>query len=124
MADIPLNPRKDTLDKDLDKLVQVEEATSLVARALVGPGLGLLFIGLVAIFSAVATGGEPRALIIVAASVIGGYMALNIGANDVANNVGPAVGARARNMGGGVIIAALVVSARGLFARGDVVAKL
>ena len=32
--------------------------------------------------------------ILIAASIIGGYMALNIGANDVANNMGPAVGSK------------------------------
>ena len=31
---------------------------------------------------------------LVCASAIGGYMALNIGANDVANNMGPAVGSK------------------------------
>ena len=35
---------------------------------------------------------KSEALILVAAAVIGGYMAMNIGANDVANNMGPAVG--------------------------------
>ena len=33
-------------------------------------------------------------IMLVAASIIGGYMALNIGANDVANNMGPAVGGK------------------------------
>ena len=33
-------------------------------------------------------------VMLVAAAIIGGYMALNIGANDVANNMGPAVGGR------------------------------
>ena len=40
--------RKETLDKDLDKLVHVEEATSFVSRGLIGPGLGLLFLAIVA----------------------------------------------------------------------------
>ena len=31
---------------------------------------------------------------LIAAAAIGGYMALNIGANDVANNMGPAVGSK------------------------------
>ena len=41
--------RKETLDKDLDKLVHVEEATSFVSRGLIGPGLGLLFLAIVAV---------------------------------------------------------------------------
>jgi PiT family inorganic phosphate transporter len=48
-------------------------------------------------------------------------MALNIGANDVANNVGPAVGSRALTMGGALIIAAIFESAGALIAGGDVV---
>ncbi|MGB2295395.1 MAG: inorganic phosphate transporter, partial [Candidatus Puniceispirillum sp.] len=33
-------------------------------------------------------------VMLVSAAAIGGYMALNIGANDVANNMGPAVGGK------------------------------
>lgn len=121
MADTVTDPRKRTLDKDLDKFVQVEEATSSVARGLVAPGLALLFLALVAIIASVAMVGEPRAVIIVAAAAIGGYMALNIGANDVANNVGPAVGSRALSLGGALLIAAVFETAGALVAGGDVV---
>jgi len=37
----------------------------------------------------------PLSFYVIAAGVIGGYMALKIGANDVANNMGPAVGGKA-----------------------------
>ncbi|WP_367718678.1 inorganic phosphate transporter [Nitratireductor sp. GISD-1A_MAKvit] len=121
MSGTPTTPRKQTLDKDLDKLVHVEQATSTVARGLIAPGLGLLFLALVAVFAATYTIGEPRAVIIVAAAAIGAYMALNIGANDVANNVGPAVGAKAMTLGGALLIAAVFESAGALIAGGDVV---
>lgn len=121
MSESATNPRKQTLDKDLDKLVHVEEATTTVARGLVAPGLGLLFLALTAIFAATYTFGEPRAVIIIAAAAIGAYMALNIGANDVANNVGPAVGAKAMTLGGALLIAAVFESAGALIAGGDVV---
>jgi PiT family inorganic phosphate transporter len=124
MADLTAEPRKDTLDKDLDKLVFVEEATTFVARSLVGPGLALLFIALTAIVASFFVMGEPRAVIIVAAAAIGGYMALNIGANDVANNVGPAVGARALTLGGALAIAAVFETAGALIAGGDVVSTI
>jgi PiT family inorganic phosphate transporter len=113
--------RKATLDKDLDKFVHVEEAATMLGRRLVAPGLGLLFIVVVAVLSAILTGGEPRALFIIAAAAVGGYMALNIGANDVANNVGPAVGAKALTMTGALLIAAVFESAGALIAGGDVV---
>jgi PiT family inorganic phosphate transporter len=60
-------------------------------------------------------------IILVAASTIGGYMALNIGANDVANNMGPAVGGRVLTIGMAVAIAAICESAGALLAGGDVV---
>src|SRR5690606_9784193 len=92
-----------------------------VARSLVAPGLGLIFLALVAVAAAIFSSGEPRALIIIFAAAIGGYMALNIGANDVANNVGPAVGAKALTMGGALVIAGIFESAGALIAGGDVV---
>ncbi len=51
-------------------------------------------------------------------------MAINIGANDVANNMGPAVGANALTMGGAILIAALCESAGALLAGGDVVSTI
>ena len=60
-------------------------------------------------------------IILVAASAIGAYMALNIGANDVANNMGPAVGGRVLTIGTAVVIAAVCESAGALLAGGDVV---
>jgi PiT family inorganic phosphate transporter len=51
-------------------------------------------------------------------------MALNIGANDVANNVGPAVGSRALTLFGALVIAAIFESAGALLAGGDVVSTV
>ncbi|REG26892.1 PiT family inorganic phosphate transporter, partial [Paracoccus versutus] len=51
-------------------------------------------------------------------------MALNIGANDVANNMGPAVGANALSMGGAIVIAAVFESAGALIAGADVVSTI
>ncbi len=121
MADVPDSARKTTLDKDLDKLVRVEEATSFLARGLVAPGIALFFMAFVAVAVAIFTAGDPGAIAIVAAAAIGAYMALNIGANDVANNVAPAVGARALTMGGALILAAIFETAGALIAGGDVV---
>jgi PiT family inorganic phosphate transporter len=116
--------RKETLDKDLDKLLRLEEATAVVSRGLVAPGLGLLFLGLSAVIASFFVIGEPGAVIIIVSAAIGGYMALNIGANDVANNVGPAVGAKALTMGGALAVAAVFESAGALIAGGDVVATI
>ncbi len=124
MTEYTAEARKETLDKDLEKLVHVEEAASFVARGLVAPGLGLVFLALSGIVAALFVMGEPGAVIVIAASAIGGYMALNIGANDVANNVGPAVGAKALTMGGALAIAAVFESAGALIAGGDVVTTI
>ena len=121
MADTTDKTRKTTLDKDLDKLVRVEEATSFLARGLVAPGIALFFMAFVAVAVAIFTAGDPGAIAIVAAAAIGAYMALNIGANDVANNVAPAVGARALTMGGALVLAAIFETAGALIAGGDVV---
>ena len=64
--------------------------------------------------------GIDSTLLLVSA-VIGGYMALNIGANDVANNVGPAVGAGALTLVGAILIAVVFESAGAIIAGGDVV---
>ncbi|MEZ5596827.1 MAG: anion permease [Pseudomonadales bacterium] len=58
------------------------------------------------------------------AAVIGAYMAMNIGANDVANNVGPAVGSGALTMGGAIVIAGIFEAAGAMIAGGDVVGTI
>lgn len=121
MIDISDKARKETLDKDLDKLVNVEEAAGVISRRLVAPGFALLFLALTALLTAIYVSGEPGAIAIIAAAAIGAYMALTIGANDVANNVGPAVGARALTMAGALLIAAIFEAAGALIAGGDVV---
>lgn len=62
--------------------------------------------------------------ILITAAAFGAYMALNIGANDVANNVGPAVGSGAVSLVGAIIIAAIFESAGALVAGGDVVSTI
>jgi PiT family inorganic phosphate transporter len=116
--------RKPTLDKDLDKLATMEEATGLLNRGFVTPGLAIIFIFLCAIIAAVFVTGQPGAVTIIAAAMIGAYMALNIGANDVANNVGPAVGSQAMTLGVALAIAAVFESAGALIAGGDVVSTI
>ena len=74
-----------------------------------------------AIYVTTQVAGLPHAPIIVVAGVVGVYMALNIGANDVANNVGPAVGSGALPLIGALAIAVVFETAGALIAGGDVV---
>jgi inorganic phosphate transporter, PiT family len=115
---------KPALDKDLKRLSRLEDATRGMARTLVPFSLALLFLVLVGIVASALVGISGSLVIIVAASVIGGYMALNIGANDVANNMSPAVGSRALRIGVAVAIAAVFEAAGALLAGGDVVATV
>ena len=82
----------------------------------------MMMIGLVAgNFIAV---NREEVILLVAAAVIGSYMALNIGANDVAYNMGPAVGGKTLSLTAAVTIAALFESAGALLAGGDVVSTI
>ena len=87
-------------------------------------GVVILFmLGVFFYVSSISAGLEGSYLLIVAA-LFGGYMALNIGANDVANNVGPAVGAKAISLGGAIMIAAIFEATGALVAGGDVVSTI
>ena len=116
--------RKTALDKDLAKVVRLEEAVATTARHTVKLGLGLLFLIFVVLYASLEAGELENAAIVIAAAVIGGYMALNIGANDVANNVGPAVGSRAVTLAGALLIAIVFESAGAVIAGGDVVSTI
>lgn len=112
---------KTSLDKDLKKLGRIEEIGLSTTRGLVAPALALVFLALAGLVATLIMGGQPHAIILIVAAVLGGYMAMNIGANDVANNVGPAVGSRALTMVGALAIAAIFECAGALIAGGDVV---
>ncbi|TVQ04826.1 MAG: anion permease [Roseinatronobacter sp.] len=99
----------------------MEQAVAYTSRPLVAPGLALAFMAITGLAVAAFIGFEPLGLVVVAAAIIGAYMAINIGANDVANNMGPAVGARALTIGTALIVAALCETAGALIAGGDVV---
>ena len=88
--------------------------------------LFLLAVGVYASLTGAADAGlSPSAvwLLIVAAGV-GAYMAMNIGANDVANNMGPAVGSGAMTMGWAIFVAAVFEALGAVVAGGDVVGTI
>ncbi|WP_119839429.1 inorganic phosphate transporter [Pseudooceanicola algae] len=99
-------------------------ASMYASRPLIGVGLSLVFVTAAALLAAMLSGGAPQSLVVIVAAAFGAYMALNIGANDVANNMGPAVGANALSMLGAIAIAAICESAGALLAGGDVVSTI
>ncbi len=116
--------RKTSLDKDLSKLSSMETATRALSMQLLAPGLAIVFLACAGLLAAAYSGENPNSALIVAAAIVGGYMALNIGANDVANNVGPAVGSKAMSLMAALVIAAIFESAGAIIAGGDVVSTI
>lgn len=113
-----------TLDRDLKTRVNLEQANIATRRPFVAPSIAGAFIILAGLLASISFGWSSESYIIIAATAVGAYMALNIGANDVANNVGPAVGSNALSMMGALLIAAIFESAGALLAGGDVVGTI
>ena len=87
---------------------------------------GLIFILLCGAYAAWLGGAGPgidgaETWILLAAAAVGAYMAMNIGANDVANNLGPAVGSGVITLGWAILIAAIFEALGAVIAGGEVV---
>ncbi len=109
---------------ELNSIRALEQASNLGRGELFRLGTAMLFIvGVMLIVSARLESIADSYLLVVAA-MIGGYMAMNIGANDVANNVGPAVGSQALTLTGAILIAAVFEAGGALIAGGDVVSTI
>jgi len=85
---------------------------------------GAIFAVAIAFYANSIVGNAAHGGFLVLAAVFGAYMAMNIGANDVANNVGPAYGAGAISMTGVIVIAAIFEAMGALVAGGDVVGTI
>ncbi|MCB2027212.1 MAG: inorganic phosphate transporter, partial [Rhodoferax sp.] len=107
---------------DFERFVMVGRSGERSRREMVRVGAVLLFLVGIVLFLTSRSGQIHFSLVV--AAMIGGYMALNIGANDVANNVGPAVGSRALTLGGAIVVAAIFEMAGALIAGGDVVGTI
>ena len=109
---------------ELKNLAQIEHATLASRQEFLRLGTAMLFLVGVLIYAGMMFKGIPNAYLMIAAALVGGYMAMNIGANDVANNVGPAVGSKTLTLTGAIIIAAIFEAAGALIAGGEVVGTI
>jgi len=109
---------------ELKNIKQIETAVDDQKNEFVRLGTGFVFLFGILIYVLMHNRGIEGSLVLAAAAVIGGYMAMNIGANDVANNVGPAVGSKAVTLMGAILIAAVFEAMGALVAGGEVVSTI
>ncbi len=109
---------------ELKNLSQIEQAANFGRPEMFRLGFALMFVVGIMLFVGINFQSIDGAFMLIAAAMIGAYMAMNIGANDVANNVGPAVGSRALTMTGAILIAAVFEASGALIAGGDVVSTI
>lgn len=107
---------------ELKNIQHIENASQRSRKELLRFGLALLFIIGVILYTFINYGHISITLVV--AAMIGGYMAMNIGANDVANNVGPAVGSKAMTLTTAIIIAGVFEAAGAIIAGGSVVTTI
>lgn len=110
---------------ELKNIAELQKATKRGQKEVFRLGIGLLFILGIMLYATIKleVSGTQGSILIIAA-MIAGYMAMNIGANDVANNVAPAVGSKSMTMTSAIIIAAIFEMMGALIAGGDVVSTI
>ncbi len=106
---------------DPDKRKKTEKTTGLGGGEMFRLGSAILFVAGVMLFTNQTSINSSGNVLLVVAAMIGAYMAMNIGANDVANNVGPAVGSKALTLFGAILIAGIFEASGAIVAGGDVV---
>ena len=87
-------------------------------------GIAVVFLIGVAAYAKITLGEAAGVGFVVFAAIVGAYMAMNIGANDVANNVGPAVGSGAITLLGALAIAGVFEAMGAIIAGGEVVSTI
>lgn len=105
---------------DIKVVKQIEKANQNNLSDSIKIAIVLVFFIAVSLI-AIVFGASANVLVLVFSAVIGAYMAMNIGANDVANNVGPAVGSKAITLLGAIGIAAIFEALGAIVAGADVV---
>ena len=104
---MPREPREfRTLDKDLSRVTNAERAAMQSTRPLLRLGIALLFVTAATLTATGFFAGQPAIAIVAVGMAVAAYLALSIGANDVSNSLGPAVGSGAIGMTTGLFLVA------------------
>ncbi|QBX35782.1 inorganic phosphate transporter [Paracoccus liaowanqingii] len=112
------------LDKDLGRLAHTEMAQLHAIRPVLRLGLGMLaLIGTLMVAMAL-SGAAPGVLALGAGLVVAAWLGIAIGANDVANSLGPAFGAGAIRLLPGLALVAVAGITGAVLAGGAVSARL
>lgn len=106
---------------DIQTIGKINKETKKLQTDFSKFSLALLFVAIVVIWTFTTHGASDNNIFLILGALFGAYMAMNIGANDVANNVGPAVGSKAITLAGAIMIAAIFEAAGAFIAGGDVV---
>jgi PiT family inorganic phosphate transporter len=86
--------------------------------------LTLLFMLAIAFSARQFAGDAGSSGVLILAALLGGYMALNIGANDAGNNIGPLVGSQVIGLAGAMALAGLCEAAGAFLAGGEVISTI
>ncbi len=109
---------------ELKNFNQIENAAGSGRPEFFRLGFALLFLVGIMLFTGINMSDIDGGFMLIAAAMIGGYMALKIGAHDAAKNVGAAVGSKALTLTGAILIAAIFEASGALIAGGDVVSTI
>ena len=106
---------------DIKTIKTMEKVTQKQTGGITKLAIAFVFIAIVFVWASLSHSEIPNNEFLIIGAVFGAYMAMNIGANDVANNVGPAVGSGALTLFWAIVIAAVFEAAGALIAGGEVV---
>ena len=106
---------------DIKTIKSIEMATASRRPSYIRLSIAFIFIAIIFVWTFLSYSDLPNNTFLILGAVFGAYMAMNIGANDVANNVGPAVGSKALTMFWAIVIAAIFEAGGALIAGGEVV---
>jgi len=106
---------------DIKTIKTMEKVTAKQTGGITKLAIAFVFIAIVFVWVSLTHGEIANNQFLIIGAVFGAYMAMNIGANDVANNVGPAVGSGALTLFWAIVIAATFEAAGALIAGGEVV---